>query len=408
MPDQINIKYCPLCGISVPFGEKFCPRCNYNLNDYHTALEKITSKKKFSSKNNQVNIKYCPLCGTSVSFDKKLCSKCEYNLNDYRTAIEKLTLNEKITPTISPPSDKHIEAEKISLKKKENSEVTTLLNNNTAIENAKLEKKLLSTIKSRIKIRFSKKTYMVVGTTTIFIAFFFLVNYIDDTSEPSKQAQLYTESITVQKEESSGQQELTKQEITSTSGQKEKAEKEENIIPLNENQTKKESVTVQDKKTTHQQEEQKQKLPSISKQKTKDEFLVQKEEAIAPFNEISPEEEIARQTFINYQQALVNGDYETAYDMLTSEQKRRVGTFNRYINSHSDMLDGIVTDIYTMKSSPESITIGYRLTVDDRMPDDRLRTQIFRGRVTLVERDGYWYIFNSSSRKAEEFIRRDL
>ena len=72
------------------------------------------------------------------------------------------------------------------------------------------------------------------------------------------------------------------------------------------------------------------------------------------------------------------------------------------------MLDGIVTDVYTMKSSPESITIGYRLTVDERMPDDKLRTQIFRGQVTLVEREGYWYILNAQSRKAEEFIRKNL
>ena len=221
MPDQLNINYCPLCGISVPVGEKFCPKCNYDLNDYHKALKK-------------------------------------------------LTLDEKIPPIVTP-----------------------LLNNNTAIETTKLEKKLPSivntssdnsnqknSIKSCIKIRLSKKAYMAIGTTTIFIAFFFLLGYIGNTSEPSEQSQSYAESITAQKEENPSQQEATKQEITSTSGQKAEkenlAEKEENIAPLKENHTKKESVTVKEKKNPPQQEEQKQKVASVSEQKAKDSFLAKK------------------------------------------------------------------------------------------------------------------------------------
>lgn len=446
MLNKVNIKYCPLCGISVPFGKKFCPKCNYDLNNYHASLEKIILEKKSSQKSNQVDLKFCPSCGTKVSSEENLCPKCEYNLNDYRTLLEKFTLDEKTTATVATPTDNKKELKKVTLEKKlplimtplsdkntaeknffikekTTSTVTPLLDDNTAIENTKLEKKLMSTVNSssdnlnrkesiisRIKIRFPKKAYMAVGTVAMLIVIFYSSDYISDISEPSKQPQSYAESITTQKEETLPQQEVTKQEIPFTSEQKAEkeilAQKEENIVPLKENQTKKESVTVQEKKIPPQQEEQK--VSSVSNQKPKEEPLTQREETIAPFKQISPEEEIARQTFINYHQAIVNGDYETAYSMLTSEQKRRVGNFNRYINSHSDMLDGIVTDVYTMKSSPESITIGYRLTVDERMPDDKLRTQIFRGQVTLVEREGYWYILNAQSRKAEEFIRKNL
>ena len=151
-------------------------------------------------------------------------------------------------------------------------------------------------------------------------------------------------------------------------------------------------------------------IPIIAEQKV-EEPPVEKEEFDDRLNRrerINPEAEIARQTFLVYQQAVVNGDYETAYSMLSSEQKRRVGDFNNYFNSQSDMLNGVITSIYTMDSSPESVTIGYRLTIDDRISDRWSRTQVFRGQVTLVERGGDWYILNAQSRRAEELVKRDL
>ena len=200
---------------------------------------------------------------------------------------------------------------------------------------------------ARIKNKFFKKPYIVAGAAVVLLAIFGLKHFTGNPPESSEQPPQHVEPVTAVEE----------------------------VKPPE--------------------------VPVVAEQIPAEEV----DDSFDRSRQFYREAEIARQTFMTYYRAIISEDYETAYAMLTPEQKSRVGGFDSYVNSRSRMLNGVMTDVYTMDSSAESVTIGYRFTVDDKLEGDKLRTQIFKGEVTLVERGGDWYIFKDKSRKAEELVK---
>lgn len=117
-------------------------------------------------------------------------------------------------------------------------------------------------------------------------------------------------------------------------------------------------------------------------------------------------EDRARQTFIDYHQAITNKKYSEAYGTLTSEQKGRVGGFDKYSAGYTNTLTSEVSNLSTVNASDNSVTFDYELTARDKVQSNKVKIQKFNGQVTLINLDGRWYIDYAKSRKIDEYMER--
>lgn len=110
----------------------------------------------------------------------------------------------------------------------------------------------------------------------------------------------------------------------------------------------------------------------------------------------------ARRAFINYHRAITDGNYRAAYETLSIAQRQRRGDYNSFVNGFANTLSSEVSDIDLVYADGDSCTFDYRLTARDRY-GNRIKTQVFRGQVTMAKDKGRWYVRNAKSNKVDEW-----
>lgn len=110
----------------------------------------------------------------------------------------------------------------------------------------------------------------------------------------------------------------------------------------------------------------------------------------------------ARRAFINYHRAITDGNYRAAYETLSIAQRQRRGDYNSFVNGFANTLSSEVSDIDLVYADADSCTFDYRLTARDRY-GNRIKTQVFRGQVTMAKDKGRWYVRNAKSNKVDEW-----
>lgn len=118
----------------------------------------------------------------------------------------------------------------------------------------------------------------------------------------------------------------------------------------------------------------------------------------------SSDEEAARQTFLNYHKAITSKNYRKAYDILSNEQKQRVGDFNSYASGFVDTISSEVSEITLRSSDDDSYTFDYTLNARDRYQGNRVKVQTFKGQVIMAKDEGQWYVRYAKSSKISEKI----
>ena len=114
--------------------------------------------------------------------------------------------------------------------------------------------------------------------------------------------------------------------------------------------------------------------------------------------------EDAKKTFLNYHRAITEKNYREAYEILSYKQRERVGNFDSYAAGFKDTISSEVNDINFVSSDEDSCTFDYTLTAHDRYHDGRIKTQIFKGQVTMAKDKGRWYVRHAKSTKIDERI----
>ncbi|MBR1646572.1 MAG: hypothetical protein IJ685_07325 [Selenomonadaceae bacterium] len=129
-------------------------------------------------------------------------------------------------------------------------------------------------------------------------------------------------------------------------------------------------------------------------------------EISAPNSSTNSAEDSAWKTFSDYHQAITDKKYSQAYDVLTSEQKGKVGGFDSYSAGYSNTLSSEVSKLSTVNASDNSVTFNYKLTARDRIQGNKVKIQIFKGQVTLINFEGRWFIDYAKSSKVDEYLER--
>ena len=112
----------------------------------------------------------------------------------------------------------------------------------------------------------------------------------------------------------------------------------------------------------------------------------------------------ARETFINYHNALTNKNYQQAYDILSANQKQRVGKYDSYVAGYSNTISSMVDEIKTIDYDENHCNFEYRLTARDSYQDNGVKVQRFQGKVDLIKVNGSWFIDYAKSQKIDEYV----
>ncbi|MBR1859063.1 MAG: hypothetical protein IJ797_06175 [Selenomonadaceae bacterium] len=111
----------------------------------------------------------------------------------------------------------------------------------------------------------------------------------------------------------------------------------------------------------------------------------------------------ARQAFIDYHNAITDGNYRAAYNMMTDNWQNHMGSYGSFVSGFSDTITSSVEDMSVVSSNPDKIVFDYILRARDRF-GNRIQVQRFSGSVTMVRSGSRWYIANAHSRKINDWI----
>ena len=112
---------------------------------------------------------------------------------------------------------------------------------------------------------------------------------------------------------------------------------------------------------------------------------------------------LAEQLFKDYHAAISNRNYNQAYNLLSAEQRQKIGDFNSYVNNFSNTVSSTVDNLQMIGQDGNRYTFKFDSTTRERQ-GDKFKVQNFNGQVTIIVTGGRGYIDVLKSKKTSEFI----
>lgn len=110
----------------------------------------------------------------------------------------------------------------------------------------------------------------------------------------------------------------------------------------------------------------------------------------------------AAQVLNKYYQTIANGNTSTAYNLLSADMQRHMGTLDQFKSGYQTTISHQLSDMNLVSSGDNQVVISYLLTARDRTPSKRVKVQVFRCEATLSKATGSWHIVNLSATKQGE------
>lgn len=103
--------------------------------------------------------------------------------------------------------------------------------------------------------------------------------------------------------------------------------------------------------------------------------------------------------FKNYHRAITNKDYRSAYNCLSSEMKRSLGSYDTYCNGYVNTIYSSVTRTNVLLVTGNTIKVEYDLQAKDYSNSSGTIIQRFTGVVLLQKNGDVWKIVDNHARK---------
>lgn len=119
-------------------------------------------------------------------------------------------------------------------------------------------------------------------------------------------------------------------------------------------------------------------------------------------NEASAQEAIS--TLNSYYGAISNHNMSAAYNLLSADMQKHMGTIDAYSKGYQDTLSSMASDVKVTSNSGDEIALTYTLTSRDRYNGGDVKVQKFDCTALLSKKTGSWHITNLSAKKIGENI----
>ena len=103
--------------------------------------------------------------------------------------------------------------------------------------------------------------------------------------------------------------------------------------------------------------------------------------------------------FKGYHRAITNKDYRFAYDCLSSDMKRSLGSYNTYRSGYNTTIYSTVTKANVISVNGNTVEVEYVLEAKDFNSSYDTVIQHFAGTVVLQKYNGIWKIIDNHARK---------
>ena len=108
----------------------------------------------------------------------------------------------------------------------------------------------------------------------------------------------------------------------------------------------------------------------------------------------------AKKALIMYYSCLAGdnfGEKSDAYNLLSDDMKNHMGSLDTFVASYRNTRNNDVTNIQVISSEPNRVVLGYNLKSTDSVNNNSgLKTQYFKGTMTLSKETGNWRIVDLS------------
>lgn len=117
------------------------------------------------------------------------------------------------------------------------------------------------------------------------------------------------------------------------------------------------------------------------------------------------DEDFAKQVFVDYNNALGNHNFDEAYNLMSPNRQKSMGTPSNFAAGYADTLESKVSNMKLTQTNQDEMVFDYVLEAKDRIDGNKILYQTFNGQVHMFKVNGQWKVGYSESKKISEMIR---
>lgn len=115
-------------------------------------------------------------------------------------------------------------------------------------------------------------------------------------------------------------------------------------------------------------------------------------------------EDKAKQTLKSYYQYITEKNFQKAYSVLSLEMQNIMGTSETFSRGYDTTISSTAQNIFVISNNGNEFILEYDLIARDRIENNRVKVQNFKGTATLTFIEEKWCIDNMTVRKLGEYV----
>lgn len=117
------------------------------------------------------------------------------------------------------------------------------------------------------------------------------------------------------------------------------------------------------------------------------------------------DEDIAREVFVKYHEALGSHNFHAAYSMMSPICKQNMGDPDKLAVSFKDTIESKVSNVTLVRTEKDEMVLDYILDSKDKTEGNKILCQTFHGQVHMFKIDGEWKVGYSESKRINNYIK---
>lgn len=117
------------------------------------------------------------------------------------------------------------------------------------------------------------------------------------------------------------------------------------------------------------------------------------------------DEDIAREIFVKYHDALGKHNFHDAYGMMSPICKQNMGDPDKLAVSFRDTIESKAYNVTLVRTEKDEMVFDYVLDSKDKVENNKILYQTFKGQVHMFKINGEWKVGYSESKRINNYIK---
>ena len=117
------------------------------------------------------------------------------------------------------------------------------------------------------------------------------------------------------------------------------------------------------------------------------------------------DEDIAREVFVKYHDALGKHNFHDAFGMMSPKCKQNMGDPDKLAVSFRDTIESKAYNVTLVRTEKDEMVFDYVLDSKDKVENNKILYQTFKGQVHMFKINGEWKVGYSESKRINNYIK---